>query len=659
MNNLPLDLSSLSWSLYATMPYAWRNAVSIELGLKFEPEVGPIPVSVPGSVQKALIDAKISDDWRYDLNSRSLEWVEHRHWVYRCKLPKEFLLKESYTLECEGLDYAGWVYLNSKLLGTFENSFIPHTFIITPNMVEDENTLNIIFKEPPRWLGQLGYTSRIKEWKPRFYYTWDWTERVVQTAITGKVYVRKNSIPSLSINSIHTSFTSAAKLGKIEMKGKIEDSLPHQGEVYKVCMELIDENNKVVGESTKEYLHSSPISLSLDNLLVDGWFPNLYGKQPIYNLRTTLSSVSGEIYWYDERIVGFKEVKWLECKGAPKGATPWICQVNGKEVFLQGINWTPISPTFSDVPFSEVKKRIDLYKEMGVNLLRVWGGAVLETNEFYDQCTKAGLMVWQELPLSSSGIDNWPPEDEVVIDEIVQIASSYITLRSHHVSLLMYSGGNELQGSLDGKKCGTGKPIDFTHPMMKKLRVVFETEDPERRFIPTSPLGPRFNASQDEYNTGVHWSVHGPWNVTGVLDERWTNYWQKDDSLLRAETGCPGAMDEEVLASYVPSMSTYPVEQSNPVWGRTSWWIESHIYTQEMGHPPHTTKEYIRWSQQRQSKALGIAASETKKRFPATGGIIIWMGHDSFPCAANTSIIDVDGNPKPAYFTLKEIFTKK
>jgi len=37
-----------------------------------------------------------------------------------------------------------------------------------------------------------------------------------------------------------------------------------------------------------------------------------------------------------------------------------------------------------------------------------------------------------------------------------------------------------------------------------------------------------------------------------------------------------------------------------------------------------------------------------RARFPRCGGILLWMGHDSFPCPANTAIIDFWGRPKPA-----------
>jgi beta-mannosidase len=155
---------------------------------------------------------------------------------------------------------------------------------------------------------------------------------------------------------------------------------------------------------------------------------------------------------------------------------------------------------------------------------------------------------------------------------------------------------------------------------------------------------------------GLHWSIHGPWNVDGPLDARWETYWQEDDSLFRAETGCPGAMDPDRLASYVPSLQVFPIQQDNPVWGRNSWWIESDVFEMERGRKPHDAHEYCQWSQERQAGALKIAVGSTKQRFPAVGGIIIWMGHDSFACAANTSIIDVDGVPKPAYGIVKELF---
>ncbi len=37
---------------------------------------------------------------------------------------------------------------------------------------------------------------------------------------------------------------------------------------------------------------------------------------------------------------------------------------------------------------------------------------------------------------------------------------------------------------------------------------------------------------------------------------------------------------------------------------------------------------------------------------------MVWMGHDAFPCTANTALIDFDGHPKPALAALAEVFRK-
>ena len=77
---------------------------------------------------------------------------------------------------------------------------------------------------------------------------------------------------------------------------------------------------------------------------------------------------------------------------------------------------------------------------------------------------------------------------------------------------------------------------------------------------------------------------------------------------------------------------------------------------QEHGRASATLEEYVTWSQERQARALSYAMNAMKSRFPSIGGAIVWMGHDSFPCTANTSVIDFEGNLKPAALALSEIF---
>jgi beta-mannosidase len=322
---------------------------------------------------------------------------------------------------------------------------------------------------------------------------------------------------------------------------------------------------------------------------------------------------------------------------------------------IAGVNWTPIRATFADLDEADYASRIATYKSLGFNLLRVWGGAVLEREIFYRHCDQAGLLVWQEMPLSSSGIDNWPPESARAIADLAAVTASYVTRRQHHASLLMWCGGNELQGGHDGGKVGIGRPATGEHPLLARLAEVVAELDPGRRFLPTSACGPRFMADAADYGKGLHWDVHGPWRVEGGSVEAHHAYFAGDDSLLRSEVGVAGASPAPLIRQYAGGFSPVPGTVDNPLWRRTSWWVDWPQYVAETGAEPETLEAFVRWSQQRQADGLRIAAERCLARFPACGGFIIWMGHDAFPCTANTSILDFHGEPKPAAHALAAV----
>ena len=194
---------------------------------------------------------------------------------------------------------------------------------------------------------------------------------------------------------------------------------------------------------------------------------------------------------------------------------------------------------FADLARESYRKLIEQYADLGCNVFRVWGGAFLEKSWLYDLCDEHGILVWQEFPLSSSGHENWPHEDEPSMQTLEQTAESYVRRRQHHASLLMWCGGNELQGGMDGSKTGTGIPVGLDHPLMQRWKALVQREDPGRRFVPTSASGPRFLADAAHYGQGLHWDVHGPWKAPAPTVEEWETYWRGDDALFRSETGAP------------------------------------------------------------------------------------------------------------------------
>ena len=69
--------------------------------------------------------------------------------------------------------------------------------------------------------------------------------------------------------------------------------------------------------------------------------------------------------------------------------------INGQRIFLAGGNWIGTDQLLrlsADRYYDEVR----MHREMGMNLIRVWGGGVTERPEFYEACDELGVMVMRK-----------------------------------------------------------------------------------------------------------------------------------------------------------------------------------------------------------------------------------------------------------------------
>lgn len=638
------SLSQLKWTLTGWVPYTSFFEQGPELSGSANADTAAVPARVPGSVQQSLLDAGVIPDWNAGLNSRLCEWVENRHWAYETRIPDEWIQPgRQVRLNCLGLDYSGWIMLNGRSVAEFRGTHTPHRFDLTGALAEQGNVLRIVFDCPPRWLGQFGRTSAMREWKTRFNYFWDWTARLVQAGIWDDILLETSDGNEILDFRCWTETDAGQSKGRLVCAGSAAGS--------GVVRVTVSRGQSEIVSSTVCVDEFNGRGIELAGIPAEIWWPNMEGEQPLYDVRVQMLDNGGSEQDSLTRRVGFREIRWKPCEGAPAEADPWICSVNGRDVFLQGANWVPIRPNYADITESDYRKRLELYSDIGANILRVWGGAVLERECFYDICDELGIMVWQEFPTSSSSLDSIPPEDNAWVSEAEQIAVSYVSRRQHHPSLIIWCGGNELINT------DPYVPLDHNHAMIGRLGKLVARMDPDRRYLPTSPSGPRVHANDADYGKGVHWDVHGPWKAQGDLDDYWKRYWDGDDALFRSETGSPGASPVDIIRRFQGGCEPMPVSADNPFWKRTfTWWIENEEFARENGRQPETLEEYVEWSRARQARALSIAAESAKRRFPRCGGMIIWMGHDCYPCAANTSIIDFDGNPKPAALALKQIW---
>ena len=645
-----IDLSQLNWTLRGWRPFIWRIGKTQETGAGTESDVGPIPATIPNSVQFNLLKAGLIADWNVGLRSRDCEWVEHRHWDFTAVLPQGLVAPgQTAILEAEGLDYSGWILVDGKEVGRFSGALAPHRFDVTHALKEGAHQLSIVFEEPPREQGQFGYTSRSRFFKPRYNYSWDWSPRIVPIGVWDRLTLRLGAESAFGIQSLRAALDADLSAGSVEASIAVDQTALHAA--TELVLTLCD-GSREVGR-TVQPLTAPQTPIALSNLPVEPWWPNGQGDQKLYRIHIAAVDTKQHVVWEDERTVGFRTIRWEPCADAPEGAEPWICVVNGKPVFLQGANWVPPRSVYHDSTREEYQTLVELYRDMGCTCLRVWGGGIIEREDFYRACDECGILVWQEFPLSSSGLENAPPSAPEAIECLCTIARSYIQRRAHHASLLLWCGGNELTINTDGAE----NPADYSHPCLSALRAVVEEHDPGRRFIPTSPSGPLFYAHREQYGKGIHHDIHGPWGMSTFADvDAWKAYWAEDDALFRSEVGMPGAASLEHIERYAGTEKAWPPEGA--YWMHiAAWWTQWARFKDAL--EGKSLADYVALTQRDQAEAYAVAAASCRERFPRCGGFIIWMGHDCFPCPANNSVIDFDRQPKPAYFALKKVFRQE
>ena len=658
-----IDLSQLDWTLRGWRPHVWKLGKSVETGEVMSTDIAAMPAQLPGSVQGNLKRAGILPDWNVGLNSLLCEWAEHRHWDFSAHLSAEEMTRvlaggERVFLCAESLDYSGWILVNDVEVAQFRGAMIPQRIELTPFLKSGEAArLSIVFDAPPEEQGQIGYSSRSKFFKPRYSYSWDWCPRLVPAGVLAPFELKSGRDLAVSVQRVLATLGDDNAHGDLQIEIGFDQELSPNLKDAEVEAVLRDFDGKEIARKTSRVLADGGATIEFSDLPVQPWFPNGSGAQPLYDLEIVAKSGGAEIS-YETRKIGFKRIEWRACEGAAENALPWICVANGTPVFLQGMNWVPPQLNYLDATNSEYSRLLETYREMGCNILRVWGGAILGTPHFFNECDRLGIFVWQEFPLSSSGVENEPPSDPQVLAELEKIATSYVRRRRDHVSLLFWCGGNELQARGED---GIEKPCDESFAALAMMRDVVAREDGVTRYVATSSTGPEFYAFPKNFGKGVHHDVHGPWGWSGVEGgtmESWREYWENDDALFRSEVGMPGAMSVELIRKYAGHEELWP--PTTRLWKHScAWWIQWARYRDKIdtsAEEETQLAQYVEITQREQAEALSFAAQRSKERFPRCGGFMLWEGHDLFPCLNNNAIIDCEGNLKPAAVALGKVF---
>jgi beta-mannosidase len=477
-------------------------------------------------------------------------------------------LADGGVIRFEGIDHAATVLVDGVELAHHEGAFTPFEVEVPPG----EHLLAVVVHPAPEAEPQVGKTSRVRVHKSRMGYGWDFCPRMIHQGIWRPVTL--DAPPE-----VFPHVRYADGVGTVEVEGEV---------VFRVEQPEL-------------------------------WWPNGMGERRLYEVPELGISV------------GFRTVELVPNEDAPADALPYTFVVNGERMYVHGWNWVPIDPLYGVPRPEKLEHLLRTAARANVNVLRVWGGGVIESTEFYEHCDRLGLLVWQEFVLSSSGMESTPSEDHAFVEALEDDARKIVPRRRHHPSLAIWCGGNEL--AFPNKE-----PIDESSPAIHALGEVVRELDPERTWLPTSPTGP-----QGRYD------MHGPWEHQG-LRKHYAHY-DSRENLVHSEFGVEGMTNRRTLEALIDEEHRWPADRTNPVYEHLgAWWNNAPLVQEAFGGRIADVETMRRASQWLHYDGLRYAVEANMRRAWRSSGVLPWQFNESYPNAWCTSALDYRGDPKPAYW---------
>ena len=455
---------------------------------------GWIPATVPGTVLTTLLNNNYYPDPAISLNNELIPDIYHvgndfyTYWfVNRFEMKSPAIAGEKVWLNFRGINYKAEIFLNGKRIShtTHEGMFLRVTYDITDIVRTDgENTLAVLVF-PPDYPGNpnggQGGDGQIAK-NVTMHYTpgWDWIQTVrdrntgiwdeVSVTTTGAVRLMNPYVTTKVPGVRNVSGKQADASVKVKLELSNTESKIMTGTLYaETAGQTVSMPVKLNPRETKEFAFKD---FRVQNPLL--WWPHPFGEQPLYDLKLYFKDANGKISDVNELKYGIREIQTE--KDPITGGRKFY--VNGQPVFVRGGNYIN-SDWLLRLSKSRYDAEVRFHREMNLNMIRIWGGALTERPEFYEACDKYGILVFQDLwvtgdcngawvdrtkkdskPLRNEYPDNHRLFIESVIDQVKMLRN--------HPSLTLWCGGNEWPAAPD---------IVYT-----LQNDVFPVYDPERLF---------------------------------------------------------------------------------------------------------------------------------------------------------------------------------
>ncbi|MEY2628923.1 MAG: hypothetical protein RL066_739, partial [Actinomycetota bacterium] len=450
--------------------------------------------TVPGTIHTDLIAAGFIGDIRIDGTEAEQEWIRSADSVYRTHVPA-LLGSGHHELHFAGLDTLATISINGQVRLRTENMHRSYSVDVT-DVAGAGFDLEIAFKAPLvealKRQAELGEYPNPYDMPYNYFrkmacsFGWDWGPITGTSGIWKPIHAVSWSDGIFDEVGIVADLVAGVPTLKVRTSGR--------GTARDVWVRIGGHGRESIFTTT---LGSSE---SFDCAGFELWHPRGSGEATLYQVELHLLDAAGAVIDAVQKRVGFRSVTLDQSNFGNR--QKFAIVVNGKRVWAKGVNWIPDDPFPHRVTRAQYRKKIEDLYSVEVNAIRVWGGGIYESDDFYDACDELGIVVWQDFLFACAAY----PETDAMFEEVAQEAR----------------GGNECiegfqhwgwQEKLAGKPWG----LNFYLNTLPKALAEF---DGSRPYIPGSPFS---TLSEDvkDFSSGTNhiWDV---WNERGY--QRYEEY---------------------------------------------------------------------------------------------------------------------------------------
>lgn len=605
-----------------------------------------VPAVVPGSTHLDLLAADLIPEPYLDTNEAELAWMHRAEWRYALTFEAEAAKPgEKVELAFDGLDTVTTVELNGRVLGSTANMFRSYRFDVREHLEDGANELVVTFHSALAYAEEqeeaLGRRDRAYPHpmnavrKMACSFGWDWGPDLQTAGIWKPVRLER---------------WTEARLHRVRPLVTVDENGTGRVEVHVEVDRARDTDLTVVaavgGVERSARVEGDTAVVTVEVPDVDLWWPVGYGDHPLYDLRVVLRSGGDDVDGTARR-VGFRTIT-VDTTPDEVG-TPFTFVVNGKPVFAKGANWIPDDHFLTRVTRDRLVRRVEQAVDANMNMLRIWGGGIYETEDFYDVCDERGVLVWQDFLFACAAY----AEESPLWEEVEAEARENVARLTSHASLALWNGNNEnlwgfqdwgWQERLEGRTWGLGYYTELLPKIVAEL-------DPTRHYSPGSPYSPgELHPNEDTHGTRHEWEV---WNRVDYTHYR--------DHLPRfcSEFGFQGPPTWATLTKWVhdePMTPTSPAfllhQKAEGGNGKLDRGLAPHL------HAPAAFEDWHWATQLNQARAVAFGVEHFRSHWPRTAGALVWQLNDCWP-VTSWAAVDGDERPKPLYYSLKHAFAPR